>query len=895
MALVAFVSAGAWAQTYTYTKLDGGSTEGTWSLADLQAAVANDGSALIALGIVSNTAASYSTTDGPNYFLSIDNDKVKTLENKNVFTIEPGEGGKYTLKTQDGLYVQTGSNGGNATLGDAANAAQFELSAVTPTDFDPKYETADMVRFDIGGTFLNCQNRNDNTGYRAGVGGFSAYVIWKIQKDEATTASWTVSISGLPAEKMGFVIYNEENYSDGTHISIAGIPSVSDFKAFAVDGYKGEISLDTENKIVYLTYSEKGLYPFDVTSTSQFDGTFACTFTTARGGWTANTDATGVVCDLGTASPSDDPEYQKFAVLELDGALRIYNVKAKKFLNYVSGSNLAHLVADKTCGWTFEEDNDKLVARVAGENIWFNIDGTKRVTLDNWSTHDPGNLLTVSAVEAFTAEQLEEAKTIWNSKEHFTLVYEYYYNGVKFATDEMTIVGGEEYPEPAMFGFADPLEKPEGTVTADDTKTFNVTFSSFPFTVSSNFASATWYTIKMRNNRYAYYAAGNEANEAQTADAISYEDAYQWAFVGTPVSFKIVNKAAGADKAMKRTGELKNVFDSEGTDFVAVEAAAQEDRNIYIKVAGDNNQYINLRNNSMAYWDSSAAKGEIGSAMAFTEIKGTYSYCLDIVGDPTFEATVQVSGIDGIFAPGDYIETSGPLTSADVTATPIEGYATDVTFDEENVYVTYYVNDVTALSNDAVYSVLAYDNNRGGWYFNVNDEEYLNSSVKAGMPFDIADMSQYFAFLKSDSDKYYAYSLMANKFLTTDGSAVPFSEDPTQDVEFVASTGSFTSYPFVISIGGHHVGISNSYDHGVISHYDSTEDGGNCVRLIFAGGSDLSAVVEQVNNYEHGGTTGISGVLGAQKLEGAYDLQGRKVKNAVRGKLYIINGKKVVK
>ena len=44
------------------------------------------------------------------------------------------------------------------------------------------------------------------------------------------------------------------------------------------------------------------------------------------------------------------------------------------------------------------------------------------------------------------------------------------------------------------------------------------------------------------------------------------------------------------------------------------------------------------------------------------------------------------------------------------------------------------------------------------------------------------------------------------------------------------------------------------------------------------------------------GTTGIiANMLNKKTVEGAYDLQGRKVNNAVRGGLYIINGKKVIK
>ena len=43
------------------------------------------------------------------------------------------------------------------------------------------------------------------------------------------------------------------------------------------------------------------------------------------------------------------------------------------------------------------------------------------------------------------------------------------------------------------------------------------------------------------------------------------------------------------------------------------------------------------------------------------------------------------------------------------------------------------------------------------------------------------------------------------------------------------------------------------------------------------------------------GTTGIGSILGKKNAEGVYDLQGRKVNQTVRGNLYIIDGRKVVK
>lgn len=85
------------------------------------------------------------------------------------------------------------------------------------------------------------------------------------------------------------------------------------------------------------------------------------------------------------------------------------------------------------------------------------------------------------------------------------------------------------------------------------TTTITVTpeFTGLPFTVSTDYASATWYYM----HGHATY---NDRYISTDGDATVYgvgngeTDAYKWAFIGNPIQgFKVINKAAGAGKYLQ--------------------------------------------------------------------------------------------------------------------------------------------------------------------------------------------------------------------------------------------------------------------------------------------------------------------------------------------------------
>ena len=129
-----------------------------------------------------------------------------------------------------------------------------------------------------------------------------------------------------------------------------------------------------------------------------------------------------------------------------------------------------------------------------------------------------------------------------------TVTYKYKYNGVQFDSEEKHVADGAAYPAPKTFDFADAMTTPSGTVLDDAEVVFDVTFSSFPFTLSPDVENATWYAIKMRDNKYAHADAAAAAGQVTPlAASKGYTDDYKWAFVGTPLGFKIYNKGAASE------------------------------------------------------------------------------------------------------------------------------------------------------------------------------------------------------------------------------------------------------------------------------------------------------------------------------------------------------------
>lgn len=162
------------------------------------------------------------------------------------------------------------------------------------------------------------------------------------------------------------------------------------------------------------------------------------------------------------------------------------------------------------------------------------------------------------------------------------------------------------------------------------------------------------------------------------------------------------------------------------------------------------------------------------------------------------------------------------------------------------------VTDLTQLSNTKCYTITPRENARGTWYYNAADASHLYSTDKPKVTVSTTDPAQQFAFIKSESGRYYVYSVGGDKFLqySSDGTCLLVDKLTSSDsyATFVSSDKNNENnkdYPWVVALNDHHVGISNGYQYGVITNFNSTNDNGNCIKIVEAG--DLTNSDEVVN------------------------------------------------
>ena len=164
------------------------------------------------------------------------------------------------------------------------------------------------------------------------------------------------------------------------------------------------------------------------------------------------------------------------------------------------------------------------------------------------------------------------------------------------------------------------------------------------------------------------------------------------------------------------------------------------------------------------------------------------------------------------------------------------------------------ITSVTEFSNDKCYTITVGDNGRGTWYYNSEDPAALYSTGKLGISVDTTDPNQQFAFVEYEGS-YYLYSVGAQKFVNKNGNYTSLSDTPNHTITLDATTGTTfnESYPVVVSLNGSHIGVSNSYDYGIITFYNSTDDGGNCVAInevadaTFDSSDAIAAIQEYLN------------------------------------------------
>ena len=167
------------------------------------------------------------------------------------------------------------------------------------------------------------------------------------------------------------------------------------------------------------------------------------------------------------------------------------------------------------------------------------------------------------------------------------------------------------------------------------------------------------------------------------------------------------------------------------------------------------------------------------------------------------------------------------------------------------------IDGTTLFSNKKVYFVLPYDNNRGTYYYAPETTTtYMYSTYKAGVSMDETDVNQQIAAF-TVNDKSYYFSIGAQKFFTASTYFMTLTDVPTDAslAGFGFSTGSYTTYPFVLKANNKIFGISNGQTYPIY-FWESTADGGNAVRIFEVGDIDeLSYWTAMDGIYNHQGST----------------------------------------
>ena len=208
---------------------------------------------------------------------------------------------------------------------------------------------------------------------------------------------------------------------------------------------------------------------------------------------------------------------------------------------------------------------------------------------------------------------LTEFKVYIQKVEIVTVTYNYIWNGISFATENVEAAIGYAFPAPAKLPYGFSANAPAGEVTeADNGKTYDVACTvSLPFEYADSYANITkWYYMQMHSNNKRYIEYIADGNYLEWADASLPESgskkAYAWAFVGDPVNgFKLYNRAAGSSVAVKSTGDGNPGMAADGTAFKP--AASGVSGADYFCLQYPGGKYLNAQNGKVAHWGANDA------------------------------------------------------------------------------------------------------------------------------------------------------------------------------------------------------------------------------------------------------------------------------------------------
>lgn len=256
---------------------------------------------------------------------------------------------------------------------------------------------------------------------------------------------------------------------------------------------------------------------------------------------------------------------------------------------------IANPTADNQALWVPSANNAPgfTLRSVSGASLYIN-DAGNGGNLGYWNT-------SWSATDAGSRWVVEEAPA-----SEVTVTYNVVLNNQVVATaSEIQGVGGAP-AVPASLNFpytsytynVDVIPGSATTVIA--TPAFNM-----PFTVSTDYTTATWYYLQGHASYSDRYVSTN-GTDIVWSQGKGITEAYQWAFIGNPIQgIKIINKAAGATNFLQETNPLTMATtDKSWTIKQQTNTGWQSGANGFGLWSEVNSQYVNTQGSTLKYWGS---------------------------------------------------------------------------------------------------------------------------------------------------------------------------------------------------------------------------------------------------------------------------------------------------
>lgn len=599
-------------------------------------------------------------------------------------------------------------------------------------------------------------------------------------------------------------------------------------------------------------------------------------------------------CDNGgTESSSDDAAKFYFEGDNVSG-FTIKNVAAgndKALGGAVADKAIMTFATDVTDKFVLENNSSHLVFRnAANANGYMNdINSQIGYWTDGRASTDAGGSL----------EFVEMPDAAIN------VTYNYYYlNDSQLYTTTTAIVTDGDFTAPSV-KFLKNVSQSVENVDATH-KTVNVICEQgddLPFTPSASFETATWYLMDIHSNAsnngdkvFTVYADGNNVRivELGTGANFPYREGKgmeneQWCFIGNVYDgFKIYSRTAGSGLSIYQPsdGNVVATLSAEGQGFRLYDTDGTIPNSTAFKING-RSYYLNHQGTELKGWTSNDG----GSSFRFYAVTHTITLAEVIQGlldevngrfpskaaDVDFEPTWPSEYENGGFADFDFLtKVQQAVTDNDETALA----------DYKNK-----LNTFISLSNQHGYPisiVLEYPKKEYGTAylpFNTakpDDLTLYTCDAVNGNELTLVDAGSF--------KKNYAYVVKAEESVRGKKRQIISYGNQKGDQENTSSLLKGTHDGCVAPTGSNVLQSQGD----VLGFY--LVDGSKTINVP-AGKCYLQEEASSVSRFvfPEGDTTGIDAIFDGTQTENApaYDLSGRRVKNAAKG-IYIIGGKKVL-